>query len=211
MVRIAPPPPHHTPNPVVETLPTGTRIVRIYDPTDHGATATGFRYYGPLSRFDHHGRDRHGRPAPSPHRGIYYASATFAGCLVEIFGDSTFVGFGERRVAYVRLTRDLAVLSLCGHGAMRAGITTALTVYPRRRLTQEWSRYFYSRDDLYARVDGLMWNSAHNGDVVFALYERAADALECPPDWSIRLDDPDLRPAILDLAAENGLSVPPPD
>ena len=209
MVRIAPPPPERTPNPIIQVLPIGTHIVRIYDPTRHGATAIGFRYYGPILRFDHHGRDRHGQPTTSRCRAIYYGSVTLAGCMVELFGDTRFVEFGERYVAYARLTRDISLLDLCGHGAMRAGINTALTVYPRRRLTQDWSRYFYGRADLYPRVDGLMWNSAHNGDVVYALYERATDALECPLARIIRLNDPDLRPLILDLAAEHNLSVSP--
>jgi len=211
MVRIAPPPPERTPDPIVQILPAGTHLVRIYDPTSHGATAIGFRYYGPVSRFDHHGRDRRGRPTASRRRAIYYGSATLAGCLVELFGDTGFVEFGARRVAYARLTRDIALLDLCGHGAMRAGINTALTVYPRRRLTQDWSRCFYGRVDLYPPVDGLTWNSAHNGDVVYALYERAEDVLECPAARIIRLDDPDPRPLLLDLAAEHNLSVPPPD
>jgi len=40
-----------------------------------------------------------------------------------------------------------------------------------------------------------------------ALYERAADALECPPDRVMRLEDGALRAAVLETADDNDLAV----
>ncbi|MDJ0595044.1 MAG: hypothetical protein QNJ72_34540, partial [Pleurocapsa sp. MO_226.B13] len=109
MVEIRYPPPTRNISPQFTELKPGTTIQRIFDPTSYGATATGFRYYGSLSRFDHQRCD----PAPpkgarqrrfgSPHvrasrqrgtkaeidseRGIIYAGLNLSCCLIEVFGD----------------------------------------------------------------------------------------------------------------------------
>ena len=53
MVEIRYPPPTRNISPQWFELKPGTTIQRIFDPTSYGATPTGFRYYGSLSRFDH--------------------------------------------------------------------------------------------------------------------------------------------------------------
>ena len=53
MVEIRYPPPTRNISPQWLELEPGTTIQRIFDPTSYGASATGFRYYGSLSRFDH--------------------------------------------------------------------------------------------------------------------------------------------------------------
>jgi hypothetical protein len=53
MVLIYPPPPTRNITPKFEVLEPGIAIERIFAPTSHGSTARGFRYYGPLHRFDH--------------------------------------------------------------------------------------------------------------------------------------------------------------
>jgi hypothetical protein len=56
-------------------------------------------------------------------------------------------------------------------------------------------------------VDGLIYPNAHNDEEAVALYERAADALECPPDRVTRLDDEALRAVVLETADDNDLAV----
>ena len=86
MVEIRYPPPTRNITPQLFELKPGTTIQRIFDPTSYGATAIGFRYYGPLSRFDHltfpvkcFGQ------APSPHkdRVILTNHARELGCQWE--------------------------------------------------------------------------------------------------------------------------------
>lgn len=51
-----------------------------------------------------------------------------------------------------------------------------------------------------------MYPNAHNGELALALYERAEDALSCPDDQIIRLDHRDLRPTILAIMRDHGLT-----
>jgi hypothetical protein len=210
MVAIAPPPPGRPPDPLFHTLQTGHHVIRIFDPTRHNTTATLFRYFGPLLRFDHQRADPQGRPTVDPDRGIYYAALTLSGCLVEIFGDTGIIVCGERHVARVRLTRDLQLLDLRQTGAMRAGCVAAISKTADHRQSQEWSRYFYEHPALYATVDGIFFFNAHNDEDAIALYERAGDALDCPPQQTIRLDDRAIRPAVLTAARDNNLLFSPP-
>ena len=90
---------------------------------------------------------------------------------------------------------------------MRAGTNSAVAKVPNRALSQEWSRYFYSTTDIYAEVDGLIYLNAHNDEEAIALYERASDALMCPPERVMRLADKALRAAVLEAANHNNLVV----
>jgi hypothetical protein len=210
MARLAPPPPIVTPQPLDHTLPAGTVLVRIFDPTRHGMTATTFRRFGPLLRFDHHRGIRRGKAgrqgAADPERGIYYAATTLSSCLVEVFGDERILRLGERMVAAPKVTRELRLLDLRGSGAMRAGSVAALAKAPDHRAGQAWSRYFYDEQNMYGRVDGLIYQNAHNDEDAIVLYERAEAALDCPPSRVIRLDDPALRDELLIIAENNLLS-----
>lgn len=49
-------------------------------------------------------------------------------------------------------------------------------------------------------MDGPIYPDAHNDEVAVALYERAGDALDCPPSRAMRLEDEALRPAVLEAA-----------
>ena len=205
MAWIAPPPPLVTPRSQFHILPAGSRIFRIYDPTRFSATATAFRTFGPLLRFDHHRGIRRGdgrEAAPDPERAVYYAAPTISSCLVEMFGDDRLLDFGERRLAVVRLTRDIRLLDLRGASAMRAGSITALAKAPDHRIAQAWSRYFYA-EAVYQKADGLLYQNAHNDEEALALYERAIDALDCQESDTLRLNDPALRPIIQVIAEEN--------
>ncbi len=181
--------------------------MRLFDPSRHGTTATGFRSHGPLLRFDHHrGRDD-GTPGDDPERGIYYAATSLSGCLVEVFGDTGVVDLDRHHVALPVLRRDLRLLDLRGSGAMKAGTKAAIAKVSERGTSQAWARYFYETTDIYDYVDGLVYFNAHNDEDAFALYERAADALECPPERIMKLDEEALRTAVLEAADDNNLAV----
>lgn len=198
MVLIAAPPPPRRPRPLYARLPLGTALYRIYDPTRHRATATAFRFIGPLLRFDHH--------AAAERRGIYYAAPSLESCVVEVFGDLGVVEFGTRRVARATLQRELLLLDLRQRGAMRAGTVVAVATADYG-LSQEWSRYFYEQRDIYGSLDGLLYANAHNGADALALYERAEDALVCPPENDWTLDDPVVETELRWIAHANNLIV----
>ncbi len=201
MVRITAPPPLHIPSPSFYFLPTDSHIIRIFDPTKHQTTALTFRFYGPLGRFDHH---RGSNPQDDP-RGIYYAALTFSGCLVEVFGDTGLIEIGQKCVCFPILTRGLKLLDLRGSGAMKAGSVAALAKTADRSVSQEWSRYFYHEQKIYSEIDGIIYFNAHNDEEAIALYERANNALICPSGRTLRLDRPNLRPAIQKAALDNNL------
>ena len=90
---------------------------------------------------------------------------------------------------------------------MRAG-SAALGQAPDRALTQAWSRYFYEQPALYGPIDGLICHNAHNEEDALALYERATGGIACPAGNILRLDDPDLRPYLIDIALKHNI-VPP--
>lgn len=212
MVLIEPPPPQRQPDPVFYTLSAGDRLIRIFDPTRYNTNALTFRDFGPLGRFDHHRSkvvDNFPQPDRDPERGIYYAALTFSGCLVEVFGDPGIVEVTDRQVAYPILTRDLSLLDLRRSGAMRSGSVAALSKVAMRSLSQAWSRYFYESEEIYTHIDGIIYLNAHNDEDAIALYERARDAIVCPPEQVMPLRDDNLRPAILDAAIQNNLIVIP--
>ena len=182
-------------------------MVRLFDPSRHVASATGFRSHGPLLRFDHHRRREDGKPADDAERGIYYAAMNLSGCLVEVFGDTGVVDLGNHHVASPILRREVRLLDLRRHGAMRAGTQAAIAKASDRGLSRAWSRHLYENTEIYGEVDGLIYLNAHNDEEAIALYERASDALECPPERVTRLDDQALRTAVLEAADDNNLVV----
>lgn len=142
-----------------------------------------------------------------PERGVYYAATTLSGCLVEIFGDTGVVDLGRHHVALPVLGRDLRLLDLRSNGAMRAGTKAAVAKVAERGISQAWARHFYEMVDVYDRVDGVVYPNAHNDEDAVVLCERAVDALECPPERVMRLDDEALRPTVLEAADDNNLVV----
>lgn len=199
MVLIAAPPPARRPRPLHAHLPAGGDLYRIYDPTRHGATSTGFRFVGPLVRFDHHveGTDD---------RGIYYAAPGLESCVVEVFGDLGVVAFDELRVAKPLLRRELLLLDLRRQGAPRAGTVAAVSAADYG-LSQQWSRYFYEQAETYGQIDGLVYANAHNGADAVALYERAQNALDCSAANNWRLDEPIIETEVRRIAHANNLLV----
>jgi RES domain len=210
VVEIHRPLPKISVEPVLRTLPAGSGIVRIFDPSRHNTAALTFRSFGPLERFDHHGVDPlKPLPVEDLERKIYYAGFTLSCCLVEVFGDRRTIEVGSYCAAAVQTIRDLNLLDLRGAAAMKNGTVVGLSAIPDRLLTQEWSRFFYERTDLYPLMDGLIYPNAHNGEESLALYERSQDALQCFPQDAMPLNHKLLRAEIRRVAAENRLLVIP--
>ena len=203
MVRLPSPPPLVPPNPLFHNLPKGSHLVRLFDPTKHSATATSFRYFGPLARFDHHCA-LNGEPQLNPNRSVYYAALTLSCCIVEIFGDTRIIDCGNWRAAVSQLNQDLRLLDLRKSGAMRAGTVAAVGQAPDHTIAQAWSRHFYT-EPAYKNPDGLIWHNAHNGEEAVMLYERAQSAIfslgELP------LVHQGLRPELQIIALENNLTL----
>lgn len=199
MVLIAAPPPVRRPRPLHARLPAGSELYRIYNPAKHDATALGFRFVGPLVRFDHHVEG-------STERGMYYAAPSLESCVVEVFGDLGVVSLDERRVAKPLLRRELLLLDLRGRGGMRAGTVAAIATADHH-LSQQWSCYFYEHAETYGEIDGVVYANAHNGADAIALYERAQDALDCPLAREWRLDDPVIETEVRRIAHGNNLLV----
>jgi hypothetical protein len=57
----------------------------------------------------------------------------------------------------------------------------------------------------YSFVDGLIYRNAHNDEPAVLLYERAKGALVCPQTNVAHLDDPQLRPLVLETMRNNNL------
>lgn len=205
MVEIRYPPPTRNISPQFTELEPGTTIQRIFDPTSYGATATGFRYYGPLSRFDH--QSTKNKPVVSKDRGIIYAGLSLSCCLIEIFGDDETIKIQKQQVAIITLKQSLKLLDLRYSGAWNAGSVSAMAVDGRRKLTQTWSRYFYENPDLYGNIEGLIFNNAHDGQMAIALYERATSKLLSADISILDLNEPTIRETILAIATRLNLLV----
>ena len=204
MVEIRYPPPTRNISPQWFELKPGTTIQRIFDPTSYGATPTGFRYYGPLSRFDHHNSQK---PGIDKERGIIYAGLNLSCCLIEVFGDDEAIKIQKQQIAIIILKQSLKLLDLRESGAWDAGSVAAMASDGRRKLTQAWSRYFYENPDLYGNIEGLIFNNAHDGNPAIALYERATSKLLSADVFILDLNEPTIRETILAIATRLNLLV----
>jgi hypothetical protein len=205
MVEIRYPPPTRNISPQWFELKSETTIQRIFDPTSYGSTAIGFRYYGPLSRFDHQRNTT--KPKVNKERGIIYAGFSLSCCLIEIFGDDGIIKIQQQQIAYITLKQTLKLLDLRKSGAWDAGSVAAMAVDGRRKLTQAWSRYFYENPDLYGNIDGLIFNNAHDASGAIALYERATPQLSSADISILDLNEPAIRESILAIANRMNLLV----
>lgn len=204
MVEIRYPPPTRNISPQWFELKPGTTILRIFHPTSYGASAMGFRYYGPLSRFDH---QQSQKPELNEERGIIYAGFNLSCCLIEVFGDDETIKIQKQQIAFITLKQSLKLLDLRESGAWDAGSVAAMAADGRRRLTQVWSRYFYENPDLYGNIEGLIFNNAHDGQAAIALYERAASKLLSADVSVLDLNEPTIRETVLAIATRLNLLV----
>ena len=202
MVLVRMPPPIGGIVPQYVTLSKGDELIRIFDPNRFSATATSFRGYGPISRFDHH---REYSNNIDPDRSVIYAGRTFSCCLVEIFGDGGTISIADWQVAFLTLTQRMKLLDLRGKVAMGAGTVAAISSITQRNISQPWGRYFYDNPNLYGEIDGLMFSGAHNGEDAIALYERAKSKIERAKISILNLNHPDLLQPILEIANVHGL------
>jgi hypothetical protein len=161
-------------DPIFFNLNTGDTILRshrkIYDPLE-------FRYVGPLARFDHHD--------DVSVRGVSYAvpivqseSEAFSSCLIQVFGDTGVISDSlGLNICWIKITRPLKLLDLRGNGALKVGCFTTISSIADRVISQSWSRYFYEHENLYTKIDGIIYPNAYNGMPAIVLYERAAGSL----------------------------------
>ena len=206
MVVVHLPPPSRSVAPKFVTLDRNDVLLRIFDPTKYNATATDFRNYGPVSRFDHH---QEYPDKIDPKRSVIYASPTLSCCLVEIFGDGGIIRVEQQQLAFITLKNALKLLDLRGSAAMAAGTLAALSSITERSISQAWGRYFYENSQLYGEVDGLIFAGAHNGEDAVCLYERAESKLTSAHVEILNLNHPDLRDTILSIAKNHSLIVSP--
>jgi len=182
-------------------LPAGTLLTRIYFASGrHPGTWDGFRRFGPTTaRFDHH------LPPPHDHpdRGILYAAIDVTTACAEVFQATGVidVSAGDPYLAGFRLRRPVRLLSLRSDWPTRAGASQALAsgVHASAR---GWSIAIW--EDL-TDIEGLVYDSAmHRGGMAFALYERAADAVESSPAINTPLTHLGLRTVLRHFAVELG-------
>ena len=222
MVEIRYPPPTRNISPQWLELKPGMTIQRIFDPTSYGASATGFRYYGPLSRFDPHYPTA--KPRIDKNRGIIYAGLNLSCCLIEVFGDDETIKIQQQQIAFITLKQSLKLLDLREFRVWNAGSVTAMTSDGRRKLTQAWSRYFYENPDLYGDLEGLIFSNAArseaspvckaddgavapHGQAAIALYERASPQLLSADLSVLDLSEPTIRETVLAIANRLNLLV----
>ncbi len=206
MVQIHLPPPKRNVNPQYYTIESGTTIKRIYDPNRHGATATSFRHYGPVSRFDHQKRVNK-KADHNPDRGIIYAGYTLSCCLVEVFGDDGIIDIEAQELATITLNQNLKLLDLRGDGAWNAGTVSAITNDGTRVLTQAWGCYFYENTQIYGQIGGIIFNNAHNSEEAIALFERAKNQITSAKISTQSLKSNSIRKEILLTAKKLGMPV----
>jgi len=207
------PPPDNlsTLNPIFFNLDQECIIVRIYK---NHRKPFDFNYTGPRSRFDHH-RSTLGNPQEDTERGVYYAAPiissktdAISSCLVECFGDSEIIPrISKYNICSAEISRRLNLLDLRGDGAICAGSVSALTAIADRKISQQWSRYFYENIDLYSLIDGIIYHNAHNEKTAVVLYERAENSLTYSE--NLPLNHSSLRPVIQDIAKTLRIVIPP--
>jgi hypothetical protein len=148
-------------------------MVRVYheDPR-HDAMAP--RTFGPVARFDPHVRDGHQKPREDPQgRGALYLAADLATGLAEYYPEQwpEVSICPHARASWVRPTKSVPLVDLTGEGALAIGAPGTLQWgdEPRRR-TQRWGRRIYEQ---YSDLDGIRYQSAHQGGECIVLWERA--------------------------------------
>ena len=204
MVVVNMPPPIGSISPQYVILKSGEELMRIFDPTRYGATATSFRNYGPISRFDHH---REYSNKIDPNRSVIYAGLTLSCCLVEIFGDGGVIEIKQQQVAFLTLTTSINLLDIRGSGAMGAGTVAAISSITQRDISQAWGKYFYENSQLYSEIDGLIFSGAHNGENAIVIYERAKSKIESAFVEVLNLNHPDLLELIFEIAEVHRLTI----
>ena len=158
--------------PSIKTLDPGHVFHRIYKRgSDYPTNWNTFRYFGPLSRFDHQLVDEQQRPVLQE-RGILYAAGDIPTAFAETF---------QHNRRHVNRYRDqpwlasfgfdttLHLLDLTDTYVVRAGASMKLISGPFT-YSQNWARGFY---ESYPSIDGIFYNSSLTNRPTIALFERA--------------------------------------
>ena len=175
MQRLPSPPWRFAVSAIVQLLPAGTRLWRIYFRGRHAASWGSFRAFGPTaSRFDHHTRPKRVHPS----RKILYATNgphAIETALAEVFQDTSHIDrhTDKPRLAAFELTADVELLDTGGKWPVRAGGGMAINSGSRRR-AQDWSRAIYRN---YSAIEGIAYPSSLTNEPCVALYERAEHAV----------------------------------
>lgn len=194
--------------PSIVTIGSDQTLHRIYHRGGpHPTLWNRFRYYGPLSRFDHHLVDDHGDPWLQE-RGILYAATDIPTAMAEVFQRN------QRRVNRTRnrpwlvsftLADEVRLLNLTDTFCVRVGASMKLISGPFVH-AQNWSRGFF---DTYPEIHGLYYFSSLTNRPTIALYERA-DALELWPAHTLfhrALADPLMHKALTVIVDEIGYNL----
>lgn len=180
-------------------------LYRIYNRGGaHPTLWNSFRYFGPLSRFDHHLVDDHGEPCLQ-NRGILYTATDVSTVVAEFFQRN------QRRVNRMRnqpwlvsltLANEVRLLNLTDTFCVRAGASMKLVSGPFVH-AQNWSRGFY---ESYSEIQGLYYLSSLTNRPTIALYERAdtLDRFATPTRFHRALADPLMHKALTVIVDEIG-------
>lgn len=165
-------------------LPSGTELVRVYFAGGpRPGTWRQLRSFGPTdARFDHHIPP----PALSRDRAILYAAGDLTTAVAEVFQRTGMIDVvtGDPYLAILRTSRSISLLDLRSDWPTRAGASQALASGSHAS-AWHWSRAIW--EDLPA-VEGIAWHSSmHHQGAAYALYERAANALEADPVTNLTL------------------------
>jgi hypothetical protein len=165
-------------------LPPGTELVRVYFVGGpHPSAWRGFRSFGPTdARFDHHDPPR----TLSRDRAILYAAGDLTTAVGEVFQRTGLIDVctADPYLAILRSARPITMLDLRSDWPTRAGASQALTSGSHAS-ARNWSRAVWED---HPTVEGIAWHSSmHHDGTAYALYERAADALEADPVTNLTL------------------------
>jgi hypothetical protein len=186
-----PPPGFARIDPELVEIDAGARLLRLYAPAVHRATAAGFRAWGPHNRFDHHRPGHDGRPTVNRARGILYSARTLLCCAGEFFAETGEITLPGVRFARLTVKERLRLLDLRGTAANGAGTIPAISAVTQRATTQAWARWWYEHPQL-PKVDGLIYPASGSGADAVALWERARGKVVCRRNQHWPLVHPDL-------------------
>ena len=150
-----------------ETIPSGTRLVRIH----HGKFDPIYFGFSDFGRFD------------DPRRifGVCYLATTIAGAFAETFvrgasnGAQNHLFAQERSVSEIEVTASLRLSTLHGPGLARVGATSAVSS-GSHGVARNWSRAFHDHPSV---PDGIAYRSKHDDDeICIALFDRASERIE---------------------------------
>lgn len=160
--------------PSIKILDPNQVFHRIYKRgSDFPTSWNTFRYFGPLSRFDHQLVNEQQRPVLQT-RGILYAASDIPTAFAESFQ------YNRRHVnrnrdqpwlASFRFDSALQLLDLTDTFVVRAGASMKLTSGPFT-YSQNWARGFY---EAYPSIQGIYYFSSLTNRPTIALFERADD------------------------------------